>query len=97
MLAVDDLVLSLRPGIDPGNVAWVDETSDLAVDCTGIAVDDENRLIRRTDEVSAKEARTGDRTVRSPPFGQMTVHRFANTRDDVHFACLFAHETHEMK
>lgn len=79
------LIIS-RPGVDPGYVARMDETSDLAVDCARIAIDNEDGLVCWTDEVSAKEAGTGDRTVGCSPLGQMSVHRFANSRDNVNFA-----------
>ena len=75
-----------RPGVDPGYVARVDEASDLAVDCARIAIDDKDGLVGRTDEKSAKEACTGDRTIGGSPLGQMSVHRFANSRDNVNFA-----------
>ena len=65
----------------------MNESADFAVDGAAVSVDDKDGLVCRTDEVSAKESRRGNRAIGRAPFRQVTVQRFANARDDVHFAC----------
>ena len=47
----------------------MDEAADLAVDGARVAVDDEDGLFGRTDQVGAEHAGTGDGPVRGSPFG----------------------------
>ena len=72
---------------EPYDHARMHEAADLAIDRPRLAVEDEERLVRRADHVTAEDAALDDRPVRVRPLRVRRWHCLAHACDHLHLAC----------
>jgi len=66
-------VCKLGPVVHPVDVSWMKEAADLAVDGASVAVDNEDSLFGRTDEIRSENAGACDGPVGCSPLGQVAI------------------------